>query len=127
VVVVATQNDSMNEGLKKVLSTIAQFKVLPDADGQFLAQLEGLIVDKLKNTGAQAAGVSPGGPGGGPPGGALAGLLGAMGGGGGMAPPSPNAMAPGGMAGGGMGGLTTPPNPDELRRVLAGAGGGMNG
>lgn len=110
-------NDSMAEGLKKLLPAISQLKVLPDADMQFLSALEMAVIGYLKQqaqkaaagtaqAAAQAAGGAP-----------------SMGGGPQMGPPQPHAMAPGGAAGGGMGGLTQPPNPDELRRVLAGAGG----
>lgn len=105
-------NETMAEGLKKIMPAIAQLMVLPDADPQFLMSLQMAITTYLRQGAAQEAGqmtgtgpassindVAPGGPV--PP-------MGAAG-----------PMGPGGMAGGGMGGLGTAPNPDELRRLLS--------
>lgn len=126
----ATTNDSMLEGLKRLLTPISQLKILPDADPGFLDSLEQMIIQYIKSAGQQQtqnvlgpqatqgqpdptmgmSGLAPGGMGG-------QSLIASMG--------QPNQMAPGGAAGGGMGGLTSPSsiNPDELRRMLAGTGG----
>lgn len=103
----------MMEGLQKIVAQLAQMQLTPDADQEFLLGVQGTITQFLRTAASDTAqqgaslGSQPGmggpSPAGSPPMGA------------------PNAMAPGGMAGGGMGGLTTPPNPDELRRVLANA------
>lgn len=105
--------DSMNEGLKKMLGQIGLLKIAPDADNQFLLTLEAMIVERLKQTADQGAGVSPGAaPGASPDPSAMMS---------GMGSASPMGIAPGG--GGGMSGLAvSPPNMDELRRVLSGTG-----
>lgn len=113
-------NETMAEGLKKILSATAQLMVLPDADIEFLTQLQLAITTYIRQSSAQAAGqmtgtgpasaindVAPGGPV--PP----------MGGGMGPAMGAAGPMGPGGMGGGGMGGLAAAPNPDELRRLLS--------
>lgn len=120
----ASNSDTMIEGLKTVITSLAQLKVLPDADPQFLAQIEGEIVDYVKNAGQQQINGAMGPPsqGGGmgqpgSPGDATMGMS-AMGpsgmsGMGGMA----QQIAPGG--GAGMSGLAPQaPNGDELRRIL---------
>lgn len=104
--------ETMAEGLKKLMSAIAELMVLPDADIEFLQGLQTAITTYIRQSSAQMAGqmtgtgpessingVAPGGPV--PP-------MGAAG-----------PMAPGGMGGGGMGGLAAAPNPDELRRLLS--------
>lgn len=107
----AAVNETMAEGLKKLLSAIAQLKILPDADLQFLTGLEGGIVDYIRAQAASTAGAATGtGPQSSisdvmPPSGGMGG--GGMGGG-----------MPGGMGGGGMMGLAAQPNPDELRRLM---------
>lgn len=121
----AAPYDSMNEGLRKLLSQIAQLKVAPDADMDLLGGLEGMIVQYMQQVANQAAGGGggaqgvPGGGMGGPSGGGMGGdPMAAMAGMGGAPPTS---IAPGG--GGGMAGLAVgPPNMDELRRVLSGSG-----
>lgn len=111
-------NETMAEGLKKVMSAIAQLMVLPDADPNFLMSLQSQISDYMRQGAAATAGemtgtgpassindVAPGGPV--PPMGGGMGGMGMPGGGGGMGP------------GGGMMGLAAQPNPDELRRLLS--------
>ena len=104
------------DGLRNILGNLAQLSSEPDADLQFNVQLQGVITQYIRQrmtatvgapggdaAGAEAGG-APGQPGLGPP-------------------PAPAGIAPGG--GAGMAGMGTP-NPDELRRVMAGAaeGGG---
>lgn len=116
-------NETMAEGLKKILSATAELMVLPDADVEFLMKLQATITMYIRQSSAATAGqmtgtgpgssindVAPGGPV--PP---MGGGMGGVPGMGGAAGP----MAPGGMAGGGMGGLAAAPNPDELRRLLS--------
>lgn len=137
----AGQSDSMAEGLKKVLSQVAQMQVLPDADMGFLQALQQGIVhylqqnaSKMAHAGAMGGPPNPmagvgGGMGGAPPSSPMGGGMGGMGGMGGGAPmsppPPPAGIAPGGGAGmaglSAAGQLTT--NPDELRRLLSGPGG----
>ncbi len=107
------------DGLKKILSDIAQVSILPDADPQFIQQLQQMVVDHLKQMGSQQN--TPGGmagpagppPPGGPPG---------------MAPPGAGSPPPGMMTGGAqpglnIGGQDGMPNMDELSRMLqSGAG-----
>lgn len=110
-------NDTMTEGLKKLLGQLGQLMVLPDADPQFLTGLQMGISDFLKgqydvNAVAQSQNQGQ----------APQQLMGQLGQQMGMAAPtSPPPMTGGanGMAGisGGM------PNPDELRRLLTQGGG----
>lgn len=113
-------DNTFQEELTKLLTSIAQMKALPDADLQFLTQLETMVLSQLRApidamqaqgmtnapsslaVGAPAGGPGPQGP---PPG--------PGGGGGGGLPGVPS------MVGAGL------PNPDELRRLLN--GGGNNG
>ena len=102
------QNNTMQEGLHQLLSSLAQLKAAPDANLEFLSAIESSILDKLREPMqqaaqalAQAGGVLP--PGMGQQLGAAAGA--------GVGAPAP-AMAPSGPAG----------NPDELRRLVASAG-----
>lgn len=111
----------MMEALSKVVSDISQAMVTPDADIQFLTQLQGVIVGRMRQGMGGGQGQSPGGPPGGmsPPQGP---------------PPQAGPPSPGSPPGGGqppgapMQGGPTPngvqplaqaPNPDELRRMLA--------
>lgn len=121
-----TQQDSMVEGLKKVMSMIAGLMLAPDADPKFLQSLQqgiiGFMQQKAKATmGPRPGGMPgmpPGGPGAGGPPGAPPGLAGALGG---LPPAPPNAMGAGG--GGGPTGLApSMPNLDELNRVLGSTG-----
>lgn len=128
----ATTGDTMAEGLKKMLGQLGALMSLPDADANFLSGIQNEIAGYLRS-GAMAA---QGGelqlpPGPGAPGpanatdhGGMGGMMGGMGGpppdmggGGGMGPGGDMNMPPGG----GMG--IQPPNPDELSRMLATAGG----
>lgn len=132
----AQQNESMAEGLKKIMSAVAQLKILPDADQNLLNTIEQTIIQGIQSAAAktqqqgqqvaqQAAGGQPqqgGQPDQGGMAGAMAGMMqgggGDTGGGPGGPPgmPQPGGM-PGGM-GGGMPGLSSMPNPDELRRLM---------
>ena len=106
--------NTMQEGLNGLLSQISEMKTMPDADLNFLIQLETTILQKIREPYDQMSGqMSAPTPGGQP------------------MPPPPGAM-PGGMPGGAAGGFpmgqgggargmrTEPaaPNPDELRRML---------
>lgn len=124
--------DTFTEGLRKLLSSIQDLKTTDDADLPFIINLETEVLHRLKQQGSDAlqggpgpgammAGMGPGpggpGPGGPPPGmmgpgppGPMGGMLPGMGPTPGLTP----APVPGLMAGPNM------PNPDELRRVLAG-------
>lgn len=121
---------SMHEGLKMILGELGGLMAAQDADVQFLTQLQHVIVARIKQSTQQS--IHPGGqPGQGQPGAA-------------SGPGAGNSIAPGGGAGpaglhsGGAAGMGGPgaggpppgpggpqgaPNPDELQRVLGGAGG----
>ena len=108
------QNNTMSEGLTQLLSAIAQLKAAPDADLQYLAQIESTILQKLREplqqaaqALAQAGGVVPAG---------MASQMGAAAQGGvgqgpGMGQPPQGQSPSAGM-----------PNPDELRRLVASRG-----
>src|SRR5215510_14443314 len=117
---IGARSDSMSDGLRKLLAELAQMQVYPDADIQFLTQLQQVIIGKIRST-LNAPGQSPAGPGGGP------------------GQPGPDQMGPGGPAGpipgggpvpmGGpamglsaTGGAPGSPNVDELSRVLGSTG-----
>lgn len=109
-------NETMAEGLKKIMSAIAQLMVLPDADVQYLMSLQGNITDYIRQSSAAMAGQQTGtGPASGindvAPGGPVPPMGGGM--------PAPMGGPPGGGMGGGMQGLAAAPNPDELRRLLS--------
>lgn len=99
----ARSTNTFGEILQRLLADIAQAQALPDADLDFLATMQGMVVEKLRAPQQQMmdAGMLPpdGAPNGMPPG-----MSGGM-------PPLP----PGG------GFMTQPaaPNPDELRRLLS--------
>lgn len=107
-------SNTMAEGLQALVGTIASMKALPDADMEFLTNLETMVLNKLKEPVRQMAGqmdqVGPGGPPMGPPPG--------MGGPPMMPPPmgAPGGPPTGVRMGSPMG------NPDELRRLLGGGG-----
>jgi len=96
-------NNTFTEELQKLLQNVAGLKVLPDADPEVIAQIEGLIVQTLRapHEAAAQAGLSMAG---GqpqlnrPPSGMGAGL-------------------PPGFSGGGMG-MPPSSSPDEMRRML---------
>ncbi len=105
------QNNTMQEGLHQLLSSLAQLKAAPDANLEFLSAIESSILDKLREPMqqaaqalAQAGGVVPPGMGQ-----QLSQAAGAGVGAPAMAPAGPSPSA-------GM------PNPDELRRLVASAG-----
>lgn len=107
-----TQN-SMGEGLSKLLGDIAQMQAYPDADIQFLTELQAMVVGKIRSS-------------------MPSGQQGQMGMGPGNSQMGP-ASSPGGPApmGGGMPGLSatgdlgapgaSSPNMDELSRMLGSA------
>ena len=104
------QHQSMIDGLQKMLGELAQMQALPDADVDFLSQLQQVIVGRVRAglQGSQGAGGQPGQPGQppGPPGG-------------------PQQPSPSPMGGPAMGLSQTgagAPNMDELSRVLGSAG-----
>lgn len=105
--------NTMAESLNKLVGQIAQMMTMPDADLQFLTQLQMQITDYVRNSQAQAAqpqSAVPGGAGGPMP----------MGGGGvGASPPA-------GMMGGASMGAPMP-NMDELTRMLSRTSGGQGG
>lgn len=99
------------EGLKKILGDIAMLAAAPDGDPQFAMQLQQAILTKLKQP--QPQGVGGQGPQASPQQQATGGLA---------QPQQPHMSGPtpamtGGMRG--FGGLSTTPNPDELRRLLS--------
>jgi hypothetical protein len=98
----------MVEGLQRLLSDLAQMKILQDADLPLIVQLETMIISKLRDpsTKMQEAGLLPSGGG-------------DMGMGGGQGAPGPMFPGQGQPVGGGvMQGVGTP-NPDELRRLMS--------
>ncbi len=93
------QNNTMSEGLHTLLASIAQLKAAPDADLQYLSQIESAILQKLREPLQQAAQ-------------ALAQA-------GGVVPPAVAGQM-GQAAQGGMG--QAGGSPDELRRLVASQG-----
>jgi len=49
------QNNTMQEGLHQLLSSLAQLKAAPDANLEFLASIESAILSKLREPMQQAA------------------------------------------------------------------------
>lgn len=106
---------TMVDGLNKMLSDVAQLMALPDADLEFLTNLQTGIVAYIRQgqqPASQPQSAVPGGAGGPNP------MQGGMGGLG--APP------PGMMTGGASMGMQAP-NPDELRRLIQTTSGGQGG
>lgn len=107
--------NTMQEGLNGLLSSISEMKTMPDADLNFLIQLETTILQKIREPYDQMSGQmsapTPGGQPMPPPPGAMPGGMPGGGGPGGF---------PMGQGGGARGMRTEPaaPNPDELRRML---------
>lgn len=139
----AANQQGVIDGIQKLAGQIAQLQFEPDAQQHmpFIQGLQNAIVTYVQQQAAQAAQAATqagqqaaqmGASGGGMGDAGLGSMGGAGGGGyspggappdGGLAPLGANQMQPGGGLGGGFGGLTTPPNPDELRRLLSqGAG-----
>lgn len=139
---------SFEDGLTSLYTDVARLALAPDAQphAQFIQLMQqGILkyrqlVQQQKAAAAahtqslvagQAAGMGGGPPGGGGGGGMPGGPGGGgpdmSGGGGGGMPPGPpaNQIAPGG--GSGMSGYGGVVNPDDLQRVLAGAGGANSG
>lgn len=92
----ARSTNTMSELLQRLLSDLAQAKVLQDADLPFIVELETMIVSKLRDpqTKMQEAGLLPSAP---------------------AQPMFPGQGAP--VGGGVMQGMGTPPV-DELRRLM---------
>lgn len=118
----AQQNDNFTEGLKKLLGPVSQLMMLPDADVDYLTNLQMAIRNKVMGAYMSAAQLGPSAEMGQPPlpGSIMSqdGAVPSMG----LGPVPPTPMGPGGASGGGMGGIA-PPNADELRRVLAAGAG----
>lgn len=118
----AAQPATFAEAMGKIVSDISQASLLPDADPQFLAQLQGVIVGYMRQkAGGGQPGQQQGQPGGmgmgaGAPGMSPPGAPDLTGGGGGMmqGAPTPNGVQP----------LAQMPNPDELRRMIQTSVGG---
>jgi hypothetical protein len=89
------ENNTMAEGLTKLMKQIADMKIMPDSDLEFLSALETDIISYLRPPTDQQA--QPQGP----PGMDI------------MQPAMQQVMGGGGGPGPGM------PNPDEMRRMLA--------
>lgn len=110
--------NTMQEALQGLLTSISEMKLMPDADLEWLIQIETIIlqkarepIERMQSQGLTAA-MPPGGPQmGGMPGGPPMG-------GPGMPPPGPPPMPAG--VGGGVPGMRSEPmtNPDELRRMF---------
>lgn len=108
--------NTMAEGMRALLSSISDMKILPDADLQFILGIEQQIVAKLREPidRMQQQGITQAGPPQGPPPGSMAGGMTQQGMPGQSAGP---AGVPGVMQ------ARPQPNPDEMRRMLQGVGG----
>lgn len=110
--------NTMAEGLSKINADISQLLATPDADLEFLTELQTMVVMKMREPFEGSAGAFPT-PGGGAPNAGqgqlppeLAGMLG------GAMPPTPIMPGPGApMPGAGA------PSMDETRRLMSGPGG----
>lgn len=125
----ADQPTTMAEGLSRVLADLSACMTTPDADIDFLSKVQGVVVGRMRagagpgmmqGAAPGATSVAPGAAQGGPGGaGAPPGALG---------PPTQPGAGPGMMAGpptpNGVTSLAQPPNPDELRRMIASHVGG---
>lgn len=103
---------TMQDGLNKLLAQVAQMMILPDADLEFLSQLQMAVTQYIKQgqqPSSQPQSAVPGGAGGPSP-----------------TPPGPSMAGNTGMMGGASMGVGQP-NPDELRRMLATQMGGQGG
>jgi len=99
--------ETMAKGLQKILGDIAQMQASPDADVDFLMQLQQVIVGRIKQGTQQQP---PGGPGGQP------GMQGGP-----QQPPGQPSPAPMGGPAMGLSQTGNVGNMDELARVLGGA------
>lgn len=102
------QTNTMAEGLQKLLSDIAAMQAAPDADLDFLGQLQTVILTKIRAPFDQTQN-SQAGMGGAPSPDSQG--------------PSPQQFGPANVPGTRNPGAT--PNADELRRVIANSGQGM--
>ena len=100
----------MVDGLTKIVQQIGALKLSPNADIDFLTQLETAILSYVHQQNSQGSQAQQGAPGF-PPGASVPGMGGPGGPGGGLTP----AGVPGVMQSPGM------PNPDELRRMVGAA------
>lgn len=116
----AAMYDSMLQGLQQILSELGALMAAPDADHQFLATLQKVIVMKIKQGTQQA--VSGGGPGGGGPGGPPPNQIGPGGGAGMGGLVNQDALQAQGAMGGAPGGAPAMTNPDEMRRMVGATG-----
>lgn len=91
----------MVEGLPKLLNSITELKMTPDADLPWLIQLETIILEKVRNDANQVQQQVPGGLPIGP-----------------LQAPTPQGPMGGPGRMGGVQMQSAPPNPDELRRIL---------
>lgn len=105
----AGQTQTMQEGLNKLLAEVAQMMILPDADIDFLSQIQMAITQYVKQG----------------QGGSTPGQQSAVPGGAGTQPTTPQ-PPPGMMTGGASMGMGAP-NVDEMRRMLATQMGGQGG
>lgn len=118
----ATLN-TMSEGLMKIAKDITALMALPNADIDFLTNLQTSVLGYVQHANQPNASLPPPGPdnpfpqapgGGGPPG-MPPDVAALMGGGG-----APQGITPAGMPPGpGPAARPGPPNPDELRRLLS--------
>lgn len=113
------QGQSMFDSLQRILSDIAQAMTLPDADLDFLTQLQMGVTDYIRQ--GQAAAAQPSQPQSAVPGGMGNGPGMGMPPGGGMPGPPPGMMTGGASMGIGQ------PNMDEMKRLMATLSGGQGG
>lgn len=111
--------NTMQEGMVGLLASISDMKIAPDADLQWLIELETKVLQKIREPMDQMSNQLPGGGVTGEPAGPTPGGM----------PPPPSPMMGGGAmgvpAGAGVGarGMRTEPampNPDEMRRMMGG-------
>jgi hypothetical protein len=117
------RTNSFAEALQGVLRSIADTMTYPDSDLEFLQQLQGTIVGRLRDAYSGAnmgdAMASRGMPG--MPGGGMEAILGGMAGmPGGAPPPPPPGAGMTSLAPGGPGAVGAEPNLDQISRLVRG-------